>query len=163
MWKMRESRYHAGALTENRSLGGYSQLEKEMATYSSILVWRIPETEEPGGLSSMGSHRVGHDWSDLAEAAAAAKFTCTFIPPLSSSATLSGWKICSLLMVSNKSSKVNGFMDLLPAALPCIVTLTWEGSWLLLRTEHTASCLFFANSFLPVGLWFVGWRQKYAQ
>ena len=36
-------------------------LEKEMATHSSVLVWRIPETGEPGGLLSMGSHRVGHD------------------------------------------------------------------------------------------------------
>ena len=36
-------------------------LEKEMATHSSIRAWRIPETEEPGGLLSKGSHRVGHD------------------------------------------------------------------------------------------------------
>ena len=43
-----------------------------MATHSSVLAWRIPGTGEPGGLPSMGSHRVGHDWSDLAEAAAAA-------------------------------------------------------------------------------------------
>ena len=42
-----------------------------MATHSSILAWRISGTEEPGGLPSMGSHRVGHDWSDLAAAAAA--------------------------------------------------------------------------------------------
>ena len=41
--------------------------EKEMATQSSILAWSIPGTGEPGGLPSMGSHRVGHDWSDLAE------------------------------------------------------------------------------------------------
>ena len=46
-------------------------LEKEMATHSSVLAWRIPGTGEPGGLPSMGSHRVGHDWSDLAAAAAA--------------------------------------------------------------------------------------------
>ena len=38
-------------------------LEKEMTTHSSILAWRIPGTEEPSGLPSMGSHRVGHDWS----------------------------------------------------------------------------------------------------
>ena len=44
-------------------------LEKEMAPHSSILDWRIPGTEEPGGLPSMGSHRVGRDWSDLAAAA----------------------------------------------------------------------------------------------
>ena len=49
-------------------------MEKEMATHSSILAWRIPGTEEPSGLLSMGSHRVGHDWSDLAAAAAAVYF-----------------------------------------------------------------------------------------
>ena len=43
-----------------------SSLEKEMATHSSVLAWRIPGTGEPGGLPSMGSHRVGHNWSDLA-------------------------------------------------------------------------------------------------
>ena len=44
----------------------FHALEKEMVTHSGILAWRIPGTEEPGGLPSMGSHRVGHDWSDLA-------------------------------------------------------------------------------------------------
>ena len=39
----------------------FQALEKEMATHSSVLAWRIPWTEEPGGLQSMGSHRVGHD------------------------------------------------------------------------------------------------------
>ena len=47
-------------------------LEKEMATHSTVLAWRIPGTGEPGGLPSMGSRRVGHDWSDLAAAAGAA-------------------------------------------------------------------------------------------
>ena len=42
----------------------FHALEKEMATRSSVLAWRIPGTGEPGGLPSMGSHRVGHDWSD---------------------------------------------------------------------------------------------------
>ena len=50
-------------------------LEKEMATQSSVLAWRISGTREPGGLPSMGSHRVRHDWSDLA-AAAAAELEC---------------------------------------------------------------------------------------
>ena len=50
-------------------------------THSSILAWRIPGTGEPGGLLSMGSHRVGHDWSDLAAAAAAAaSYTYQFSP-----------------------------------------------------------------------------------
>ena len=43
----------------------FHALEKEMATHSSVLPWRSPGTGEPGGLLSMGSHRVGHDWSDL--------------------------------------------------------------------------------------------------
>ena len=48
----------------------FHAVEKEMATHSSVLAWRIPGTWEPGGLPSMGSHRVGHDWSGLAAAAA---------------------------------------------------------------------------------------------
>ena len=46
----------------------FHALEKEMTTHSSVLAWRMSGTEEPGGLPSMGSHRVRHDWSDLAEA-----------------------------------------------------------------------------------------------
>ena len=49
----------------------FHALEKEMATHSSVLAWRIPGTGEPHGLPSMGSHRVGHDWSDLEAVAAA--------------------------------------------------------------------------------------------
>ena len=52
----------------------FHALEKEMATHSSILAWRIPGTGKPVGLLSMGSHRVRHDWSDLAAAAV----TCCF-------------------------------------------------------------------------------------
>ena len=47
--------------TRVRSLGGEDPLEKEMATHSSILAWRISWTEEPGRLQSTGSQRVGHD------------------------------------------------------------------------------------------------------
>jgi len=63
------------AVQETRvwSLGWEDSLGKEMATHSSVLAWRIPGTGEPGGLPSMGSHRVGHDWGDLAAAAAAAR------------------------------------------------------------------------------------------
>ena len=46
----------------------FHALEKEMATHFNVLAWRIPGMGEPGGLPSMGSHRVGHDWSDLAAA-----------------------------------------------------------------------------------------------
>ena len=50
-----------------------------MAPHSSVLAWRIPGMGEPGGLPSMGSYRVGHDWSDLA-AAGAAVWEKTFVP-----------------------------------------------------------------------------------
>ena len=48
-------------LSDSLSLFHFHALEKEMATHSSVLAWRIPGTGEPGGLPSMGSHRVGHD------------------------------------------------------------------------------------------------------
>ena len=51
--------------TRVRSLGWGDPLEKEMATHSSTLAWRIPWREEPGRLQSMGSQRVGHDWATL--------------------------------------------------------------------------------------------------
>ena len=47
--------------TQVRSLGGEDPLEEGMATHCSLLAWRIPWAEEPGGLQSMGSQRVGHD------------------------------------------------------------------------------------------------------
>ena len=49
--------------TQVQSLGQEDAIEKGMATHSSILAWRIPWTEEPGELQSMGSPRVGHDWA----------------------------------------------------------------------------------------------------
>ena len=49
-----------------QSLEWEDPLEKEMATHSNILAWEIPWTEEPSGLQSIGLHRVGHDWSNLA-------------------------------------------------------------------------------------------------
>ena len=72
----------------------FHTLEKEMATHSSVLVWIIPGTGEPGGLPSMGSPRVGHDWRNLAAAAAVQLFQhhllkrlslphCIVLPPLS--------------------------------------------------------------------------------
>ena len=49
--------------TRVQSLGWEDPLEKEMATHSNTLAWKIPWTEEPGGLQSMGSQTVGHDWA----------------------------------------------------------------------------------------------------
>ena len=60
----------------------FHALEKEMATHSSVLAWRIPGTGEPDRLPSVGSHRLGHDWRDLAAAAAAAAAAATARPSL---------------------------------------------------------------------------------
>ena len=65
-----------GVAKSRTRLSDFHALEKEMATHSSVLAWRIPGTGEPGGLPSMGSHRVGHDWSDLAAAAALPDLYC---------------------------------------------------------------------------------------
>ena len=62
--------YSFGQLWRTEIWSASDWMEKEMATHSSVLAWRIPGTGEPGGLPSLGSHRVGHDWSDLAAAAA---------------------------------------------------------------------------------------------
>ena len=74
----------------------FCALEKALATHSSVLAWRIPGTAEPGGLPSMGSHRVGHDWSDLAAAAQSnflwrEKLTLGTLVPQESSQSLAVW------------------------------------------------------------------------
>ena len=58
----------------------FHALEKEMAIHSIILAWRISGTGEPGGLPSMESHRVGHDWSNLAAATAYLNLSLSKIP-----------------------------------------------------------------------------------
>ena len=75
-----------------------------MATHSSVLAWRIPGTREPGGLPSVGSHRVGHDWSDLAAAVAGVQ-------------TSDGERICS-------QCKMPGFD-------PWVGKIPWRREWLL--------------------------------
>ena len=77
-WTEEPGRLHAvhGVVKSRTRLSDFTftfhfhALEKEMATHSSVLAWRIPGTGEPWWLPSMGSHRVGHDWSDAAAAAA---------------------------------------------------------------------------------------------
>ena len=70
----------------------FHALEKEMATHSSVLAWRIPQTEKPGRLQSMGLHRVGHNWSNLAAVAAACRALGS---QLSESCVLWGRQCCS--------------------------------------------------------------------
>ena len=67
-------------------------LEKEMATHASVLAWRIPGMGEPGGLPSMGSRWVGHDWSDLAAAAAALTLQAYMLPYQQAQAHLMNYK-----------------------------------------------------------------------
>ena len=69
----------------------FHALEKEMATHSSVLAWRIPGMGASGGLPSVGSHRVGHDWSDLAAAAFKLKSSGDL------SHVFSTWSQCSLV------------------------------------------------------------------
>ena len=75
----------------------FHALEKEMATHSSVLAWRIPRTGEPGGLPSMGSHRVGHNWNDLAAAAAVLNYI-TYFSPIFPFECLEGSKILLILI-----------------------------------------------------------------
>ena len=75
----------------------FHALEKEMATHSSVSAWRIPGMGEPDGLLSMGSHRVGHDWGNLAAAAAAVVlfYWCNWEP----------WTMKQPLSIRNKQPK----------------------------------------------------------
>ena len=83
----------------------FHALEKEMATHSSVLAWRIPGTAEPGGLPSMGSHRVRHDWNNLAAAVAAKRMHSLTLRPLHSPSLTS---TCTSLLTS-LDSKVQYF------------------------------------------------------
>ena len=65
--------------TQVRSLGWENPLREHMATHSSILAWRIPWTEEPGGLQSLGLHRVRHDWSNWAHQFSSVAQSCPIL------------------------------------------------------------------------------------
>ena len=85
-----------------QSPGREDPLEKGMATHSSILAWRIPWTEDPGGIQSMGSQRVGHDWAHThthtgwmqssSETGEARGHFSRLLPPTCSESTTSLWK-----------------------------------------------------------------------
>ena len=77
----------------------FHALEKEMATHSSVLAWRILETGEPGGLPSVGPHRVGHDWSDLA-------YTCKYFLVY----YMRGTKISEIFIAMSMSSSTPWFL-----------------------------------------------------
>ena len=84
--------------------------EKEMATHSSVLAWRIPGTGKPGGLPSLGSHRVRYDWSDLA--AAAGEGQSRDLNPRN----LQIEGLATALSPHRRGSTLLGFQNLVPAA-----------------------------------------------
>ena len=90
------------------------QMEKEIATHSSTLAWRIPGMEETGGLPSMGSHRVEHSWHNLAAAAAAKPLTCVDHNKL--------WKILKVMGI--------------PDHLTCLLRNLYAGQEAMVRTGH---------------------------
>ena len=73
-------------------------LEKEMATHSSVLAWRIPGTGVPGRLLSMGSHRVGHDWSDLAAEGPSSTSGCLSETKLENLPNVTVWKRLTIVI-----------------------------------------------------------------
>ena len=91
-----------------------------MATHSSVLAWRIPGSGEPGGLLSMGSHRVGHDRSDIA-AAAVDKIICSTLLQTSNQTTLisirvasSFWKLGAFQGFRRRLFKVENYLCVSP-------------------------------------------------
>ena len=99
-------------------------LEKAMAAHSSVLAWRIPGTGEPGGLPSVGSHRVGHDWSD--STAAAAYFPQAF--PGGSDNTESAWNagyLGSIPGLGRSPEEGNGY----PLWCSCLENSMDRGVW----------------------------------
>ena len=91
----------------------FHALEKERATHSSVLLWRIPGTGEPGGLPSMGSHRVGHDWSDLAA-------RCHLI-----------WQFCEWIITNGLWEKLylkHWRVNILRCLIPCVMKEKGRGN-----------------------------------
>ena len=104
------------AVQETRvpSPGQEGPLEKGMATYSSVLAWRIPRTEEPGGLQSMALQRVGHDWSNLAHTHA-----CRCLQSLRVSlCPVAGEDVCPGARPATSSPRSQPVSELSPQARP---------------------------------------------
>ena len=108
-------------------------LEKEMATHCSVLAWRLPGTEEPSGLLSMGSHRVRHNWSNLAAAAACLNPPCRFV-----------------LAKPPPTRPLSVFIQILVSCILWLrrLTGTWSGVKRLKWVARAFIFLFFSYSFL---------------
>ena len=100
----------------------FHALEKEMATHSSVLAWRIPGMGKPGGLPSMGLHRVGHDWSDLAAAAAAGLH--------SRAQEWSTWLLNTYYVPSTQHTRPHSLVTAAPEVVSSLLFYRWgHGGW----------------------------------
>ena len=100
-------------------------MKKTMATHSSVPAWRIPGTGKPGELPSMGSHRVGHDWSDLAAAAYPISWHLSLRMCLKASVPEFSWNLCFLLQVchanpSERARFIRCIYNLLQSSSPAV-------------------------------------------
>ena len=121
-----------------------SCMEKEVATHSSVLAWRIPGTGEPGGLPSVGSHRVGQDWSDLAAAACLLSRWCH--PTISSSVVRfsclqsfpapGSFKMNWLFTLGSQSIGASATPSVLPMNIQDWFPLGWTG-WIFLPSKDS--------------------------
>ena len=127
-----------------------------MTTHSSVLAWRIPGMGEPGGLPSMGSHRVRHNWSDLAAAAAAA---AGYLGPdrtgfclRSDHQLLSVWSSGSQILITTprlgKAEVIKGQLSLSVSFSVCVCVCLC-----VCMCACMLSCSVVSNSLWPYGLW----------
>ena len=136
-------------------------LEKEMATHYSVVAWRILGTGEPGGLLSMGSHRVGYDWSDLAAWTKSLQFCLTLCDARGCS--LPGFSVHGILQArilgwiaitsSRESSRTRDWT--------CVSYVSGIGRWVLYHQHHNVLSLFpRRRDWIGRGSWGPGcWKQ----
>ena len=104
----------------------FHALEKEMATCSSVLAWRIPGTGKPGGLPSLGSHRVGHDWSNLVAAAAYSSVLHNLCPTgYHSKLNIQDLSLRSSF-VPKRLCDLRDSTSLLGSGLFCVILMGWQ-------------------------------------
>ena len=144
-----------------------------MAAYSSVLAWRIPGMAEPGGLPSLGSHRVGHDWSDLAAAAYMCIYVSTYIyiyTHTSGSLVTSGSFISDFSLVFTVYCKRVSWVDSTQSyqkwiAIIYLETLTWKFHQRYIKNSGKNSSSWNKNLSIPIlkAINFASGRQLFVQ
>ena len=132
-------------LSDFTSTFHFLALEKEMATHSSVLAWRMPGTGEPGGLPSMGSHRVGHDWSDLAGDALRVPDPSYFMFPfawrMSKFLSQPLWPLVIIRLISYPLTCRLCSSHTEPLSRPEELVMIWPLAYLTPHALNTRSCL----------------------